>query len=149
MIGGAGKKHAVATAHSTRGAGWLVANAPILWVMCALTILVLSLLPASAPESEAQARWLWNYGHIAAYAALATVTALLAVRNGVTTPALQLTLYAALVAFGIGIELLQPIVGREASFRDGLFDLIGVIVGAGIGTLIKNGNARRLRNGIL
>lgn len=38
---------------------------------------------------------------------------------------------------GIGIEILQPLVGREGDLRDILADVVGIAVGTGLGALAR------------
>lgn len=47
---------------------------------------------------------------------------------------------------GGGIELIQPLVGREASWGDFVADLMGVALGASLGTLLIQ-SLRRLQAG--
>ena len=65
--------------------------------------------------------------HAAGYAALAYAVAAAA---EVRTPRVLAGVVLAVTAFGVGIEAVQPLVGRNASAADALANLAGAVAGA-------------------
>lgn len=114
--------------------------------MTLLAIIVTSFLPDDAPESEVMSpRW-WNVGHIPAYALLTFFTTkVVSIKTKLTTP-LIIGVGLAVAFFGLGIELLQPLVGRMSSAKDATLNAVGAGLGITAALLIykniiKNGGA--------
>jgi len=68
--------------------------------------------------------------HMLAFAALALPTAIFSPRDLPVTALL-------LIAFGAGIEVVQPYVGRNRELMDFLMDTAGVAAGAGLGLFVR------------
>lgn len=92
----------------------------ILFSLCALAVLVLSLLPPDAPEPTTG----WDKtNHLLAFGTLAV----LGVR---AWPARAWHLALALTAYGAAIEALQSLTAyRNASWADLLADVLGIAIG--------------------
>lgn len=116
--------------------GWLAGNANTLWGSTFVSILVLSLLPADAPKSEIGSSWVWNFGHIPAYAALGGLTALALSRRGPVNNYTRIRAAAIVVAMAVVLELLQPLVGRSASMTDVGSGVFGTFIGMGMHALL-------------
>ncbi len=101
----------------------------ILWLAVLAGITVGSLLPPVVGAAQSD-----KLMHLAAYGLL----------SGLTWPAFAIwggrrlmTVALALVAFGLGIEFVQPVVGRQFSVADGTANTLGVLVGIPLGHLIR------------
>lgn len=97
-----------------------------IWLLLGLGIALFSLLPGAGQLFGS--RWT-SLGHLPAYAALAAAGVwLLRGRGG---PRLSSLAFAAIsgIALGVLMELLQPLVGRQASWLDLLLNLLGVAAG--------------------
>ena len=121
--------------------GWLAGNANAMWRLTFTSILVLSLLPGDTPESEIGSSWVWNFGHVPAYAVLAGTTLLALSRRGPVDRWVRWRTGMALVSLAVALELLQPLVGRTASAADVGYGALGAVVGMWIQAVI----ARRLQ----
>lgn len=121
--------------------GWLTGNANTMWGLTFLSILVLSLLPGGAPESDIGSSWIWNFGHLPAYAVFAGVTVLVLSKRGPVDTATRWRTGLAVVSMAIALELLQPLVGRTASLADVGYGALGAVMGMWMQALI----AKRLR----
>lgn len=108
---------------------WVVDNAAALWGATFLSILILSLLPADGSESEVGSSWIWNLGHVPAYAVLAAVTVLALSRRGPVGGPMRVKAGVAVLSLAIALELVQPMVGRTASVKDALFGGLGIVMG--------------------
>jgi VanZ family protein len=98
-------------------------------VALALVILAASLIPASGTPDTGHTDKLL---HAAGYAVLAWLGARALPASSRTDAAGVLV---AVVAFGAGVELLQPLVGRNASRLDALANLVGAVAGMTYGGL--------------
>ncbi len=108
---------------------WLADNANTMWGLTLVSILVLSLLPADAPESEIGSSWIWNFGHIPAYAVLAGFTVLVLSKRGPVSHYARLRAGVAIVLVAVVLELVQPLVGRTASVTDIGYGALGALIG--------------------
>lgn len=108
---------------------WVADNAAALWGATFLSILTLSLLPSGRPESEIGSSWVWNFGHVPAYAALAAVTVLALSRRAPVDGPVRLKAGVAVLSLAVAIELVQPLVGRTASVKDVVYGGLGIVIG--------------------
>lgn len=95
-------------------------NYRVLFVLCALAVLVLSLLPPDAPEVTTG----WDKAnHLLAFGTLAA----LGIR---AWPARPWHLALGLTAYGAAIEILQSLTSfRDPSWADLLADVLGIAIG--------------------
>lgn len=95
----------------------------------AVLILAVSLIPGSGMPDTGHVDKLL---HAAGYAVLAWLGA-----RGLpaTSRTDALGILVAVVLFGAGVELLQPLVGRNASVLDAMADLVGAVAGVASGGL--------------
>ena len=100
--------------------------------MTLAAVIVGSFLPDNAPGNGVMSpRW-WSMGHIPAYALLAFLTVMV-VRTKTTSIFFSMIGAGLAVGlFGLGIELLQPFVGRMASVRDVSLNAIGILLGLAV-----------------
>lgn len=117
-------------------AAWLAGNANAMWALTFLFVLILSLLPGGTPESEVGSSWIWNFGHVPAYAALAAVTGLVLAKRGLVGANTRILIFAAAVSLAAGIELLQPLVRRTASIADVGYGALGAVFGIWVQALL-------------
>lgn len=128
--------------------GGTIAGISALWLGVFLSIVFLSLLPSTTPASQIGSAWLWNLGHVPAYAALTVVTLSVVGRCAPLTQRRRILVGASVMLFAVGLELLQPFVGRTASLTDTAFTLLGVIAGMKWQQLTaKQNDLRREKNG--
>ncbi len=116
--------------------GWLAGNANAIWGLTFLSILVLSLLPGGAPESDIGFSWIWNFGHLPAYAVFAGVTVLVLSKRVPVDTATRWRAGLAVVSMAVALELLQPLVGRTASLADIGYGALGTVMGMWMQALI-------------
>lgn len=109
--------------------GWLVDNAGALWGFTFASIAILSLLPADSPESQVGASFIWNFGHVPAYAVLAAATLLVLSKYRPVAGMARILTGLAVLSLAAVLELLQPLVGRTASIADVGYGALGAFVG--------------------
>ena len=96
----------------------------ILVVVCAVTILVLSLLPKEAIKNVSLSD---KYLHFAAYATLSFLAYFSFIKS--INIKLIVIIIVACFVYGATIELLQPLVGRNRENMDLLVNAAGVLAG--------------------
>lgn len=101
------------------------------WLAVFLSVVVLSLLPGDTPASDIGFEWLWNLGHVPAYALLSALTFAVVARRQRVRRRQVLVAAAGLLLFALALELLQPLLGRTASGMDIALTAAGVALGAG------------------
>ncbi|HLO95331.1 MAG TPA: VanZ family protein [Burkholderiaceae bacterium] len=106
-------------------------------ILFALSLLVISYLALSpTPPKAADLAW-DKLNHFAAFGALAVL-------GGLSWPARKQLLAAALLAYGVLIEILQTQVpGRSAEWADLLADGIGVLLGLSLLALLRRVRRRQ------
>lgn len=87
----------------------------------ALGIVIVSLLPAGSVDPGP-----WNAGHVFAYGLLACAV-ILSLDDSRRTATGLAWVVVAVSALGLGIEVLQPAVGRTLSLRDFLSNELGIL----------------------
>jgi VanZ family protein len=112
-----------------------------MWGLTFVSILILSLLPGGAPESDIGSSWIWNLGHVPAYAVLSGVTVLVLAKRGPVDSSARWGIGLAVVSLAIALELLQPLVGRTASIADVGYGAFGAVTGIWMQALL----AKKLR----
>ncbi len=98
----------------------------------AIGLLTLAPLPAIGPVSPKGSDKLY---HLLVFAALATPLPM-------ASPRLVMPVILAATAYGGLIEVVQPFVGRAAEWQDFGANIIGAIVGAGLGSAVGLGFGR-------
>lgn len=111
---------------------WLTDNANGMCGVTTVSILVLSLLPAGSPESEIGSSWIWNFGHVPAYALLAALGMLALAPRRPAGYRLRASVGVAIVTLAAILELVQPLVGRTASLIDVGSGALGALIGIGM-----------------
>ena len=119
-------------------ARYLIRNYPFT-LLCLTLIWLLSLLPI--PETPLSAvNLIDKWTHLAMYGGTSTVMWWEHLRCHQGQPALRKLLCYAVVGMtllGGLIEIVQPWVGRSGEWLDFVADTLGVVLGAGVGLLIK------------
>lgn len=104
----------------------------VLFAAALVTVTVLSLIPSSSlPQTPSD-----KINHLVAYAALSLLLVLALPEGRVVPRGLALSLLL-VVAYGVLIELLQRIVGRQFDYLDIAANAAGVVIGAGAGVLAR------------
>ena len=95
-------------------------------------IVLASLLP-TLPQAPVDIEYMDKIEHGLAYAVAGTLGSFFFRKpDGEGRPGAAIRSVAFGMALGVAIELVQPFVGRSRELADGLADLAGLVVGAGI-----------------
>jgi VanZ family protein len=103
----------------------------VLWAVCLIYIMYLGLKPI-APDTG-------PYGDVMIHVISCTILMLLPT---CTVHKIRYAVYAGilLAGMGVGLEIYQSYLpGRESSIKDEVSDIIGILLGLGIGTLLRKG----------
>ena len=111
---------------------WLRTVSRILLVLTLVGIAVLSLSPSvpSGPEGGDK------IGHVLAYFVLACLM-VLSVRRATTRMGRLAGLVAAAIAYGLVMESLQLLVGRQFDLMDMAANTVGALSGAAVGAVVR------------
>lgn len=112
------------------------------WLLVAAwmaAVAVVSLAPVRGPEVEVLFG-LDKWAHAGFYAVLGWLAARAARRSGASRSAGWVIALAIATLYGAGMEWLQDHAGRERSLADGVADVVGAVIGAGLQTLRSGSN---------
>lgn len=102
------------------------------WLMVLVATIIASLLPESDSSVGRVPATVSNLAHIPSFALLTLLTAVVVARWVKVSKWILGGIVLSVVAFGVIIELIQPVVGRTASLWDVVFDLVGAGGASGI-----------------
>lgn len=106
--------------------------------------LVLSLAPERWWIVAAIGPAWFNAGHLPAYFILTAVSVVWATRRAKLGAQRLLLVGAAIYAFGLALEFIQPLVGRTFSTRDLVLNAIGIVAALSIVGAMRYGAAQRI-----
>lgn len=100
---------------------WLV-----LAVIFTVAVIFFTHIPQKFVPSQLQKSGLDKFQHIMAYGII-TFLFILSLKNSLSLPSMSL-LFFFILAISIFDEVTQPLVNRQASFRDSLADITGILI---------------------